>query len=132
LLLAVRQVGRKLRLVDFEQDHEGAVPWPVRRRDGAPAGASLRARDDLEHVAHLDVDVRPELGLHPPLGDLASSVIGDEPPRRADVDPGHADGRVRRLDVAERLTGLGRTPDHGAATESAGPHAYLLPTAYSS
>src|SRR5690606_13271310 len=99
--------------------------FPTRR-------SSDLTRDDLEDVAHPDVDVRPELGLHPALWDLASSVIGDEAPRRADVDPGHTDGRVRRLHVAERLALLRRTANDRAAPEPTGPHAYLLPTAYSS
>src|SRR5690606_12135289 len=104
----------------------------MRRRDGTPAGASLRTGHDLEHVAHPDVDVRPELGLHAPLRDLAGAIVRNEAPRRPHIDPGHTDGRVRRLDIAERLASLRRAPDDRAAPEPTRSHAYLLPTAYSS
>src|SRR5690606_4997209 len=115
-------------------DDQRSVAGPVWRRDRAPSRAGLWAGNDLEHVAHPHVDVFPELGLHAPLGDLASSVIGDEAPRRPDVDPCHAHRLIHRLDIAEWLTSLHRPADHGSTTQAAGPHAYLhlLPTAYSS
>src|SRR5690606_15722193 len=117
---------------NLQQDDQRSVPGPVRRRGGAPAGAGLRAGHDLEDVAHPHVDVRPELGLHATIRDLAGAVISHEAPRRSDVDPCHANRLINRLDIAEWMTSLHRPADHGSTTQAAGPHAYLLPTAYSS